>query len=200
MKHPVDQPSVLRQIRDLQAMVIHPQDQDGEELVGQLHRIGCRVHTAWPELDALPPDTGLVLMAVRPETLRVPYPWLGQPTTPPIIPVVTYENPITIEAVLRLDAYATIASPVRSFGLLTAIAVTLSQHRNREAREHHIRRLEQKSAHQRLLQQAKQLVMRARGVSEDEAYGFLREQSMSRRITIEDVARNVLEAHKLLGL
>ncbi len=200
MKPRVDQASVLRQLRDLHAMVIHPQDQDGEELVGQLHRIGCRVHNAWPELDALPPDTGLVLMAMRPETLRVPYPWLGQPTTPPIIPVVTYEDPITIEAVLRLDAYATIASPVRSSGLLTAIAVTLSQHRNRQAREQHIRRLEQKSAHQRMLHQAKQVMMSTRGVSEDEAHAFLREQAMSRRTTIEDVARRVLDAHKFLGL
>ena len=200
MKPAVDHATVLRRIRDLQTVVIHPQDQDGEELVEQLHRIGCRVQIAWPELDQLPLDTGLILMAVRPETLRVAYTWLGQPTTPPVIPVVTYESPTTIEAVLRLNAYGTIASPVRAFGLLTVIAVTLSQHEKRQAHEHYIRRLEQKSAHQRLLHQAKQLVMRTRGVSEDEAYGFLRDQAMSRRITIEDIARNVMEAHKLLGL
>lgn len=199
MKRPPDQASVLRQIRSLHVVVIHPNDQDGEELLAQLHRIGCNVHTAWPKLDSLPPEAGLVLMAVRPETLRVEYPWLDQATTPPIIPVVTYENPITIEAVLRLNAYATIASPVRSFGLLTAIAVALSQHKERQTREHYIQRLEQKSAGQRIVQQAKQVMMETRGVSEDEAYAFLRSRSMSKRESIEDVAQGIVEAHKLLG-
>ncbi|MHB1667839.1 ANTAR domain-containing response regulator [Thiomonas sp.] len=191
--------SVLRQIRSLQVIVIHPQDQDGEELSAQLHRIGCKVQTYWPELKVLPPEAGLILLAVRPETLGIEYPWIGQPSTPPVIPVVTYENPITIEAVLQLDAFTTIASPVRSFGLLTAIAVALMQHKARNTREHYIQRLEQKSAKQRVVQQAKQIMMEARGLSEDEAYSLLRAQSMLKRANIEDIAHNIVEAHKTLG-
>lgn len=191
--------SVLRQIRSLQVVVIHPQDQDGEELSAQLHRIGCKVLTYWPELKVLPPDAGLILLAVRPETLGIEYPWIGQPSTPPVIPVVTYESPITIEAVLQLNAFTTIASPVRSFGLLTAIAVSLMQHKARDSREHYIQRLEQKSAKQRVVQQAKQIIMEGRGLSEDEAYSLLRDQSMLKRANIEDIAHNIVEAHKTLG-
>lgn len=191
--------SVLRQIRSLQVVVIHPQDQDGEELSAQLHRIGCNVQTYWPELRVLPPDAGIVLLAMRPETLGIEYPWIGQPSTPPVIPVVTYENPITIEAVLQLDAFTTIASPVRPFGLLTAIAVALMQHKARHARERYIQRLEQKSTKQRVVQQAKQILMKARGVSEDEAYSILRSQSMAKRSNIEDVAHNIIKAHRTLG-
>ncbi|MHB0919513.1 MAG: antitermination protein [Thiomonas sp. 13-66-29] len=191
--------SVLRQIRSLQVIVIHPQDQDGDELSAQLHRIGCNVQTYWPELKVLPPEAGLILLAVRPETLGMEYPWIGQPTTPPVIPVVTYESPITIEAVLRLNAFTTIASPVRSFGLLTAIAVALMQHKARNMREHYIQRLERKSAKQRVVQQAKQIMMDARGVSEEEAYSLLRAQSMLKRANIEDIAHNIVEAHKTLG-
>jgi AmiR/NasT family two-component response regulator len=58
---------------------------------------------------------------MRPETLSIDFPWVGTSTSPPVIPVVTYENPSTIEAVLRLNAFAAIPSPVRSFGLLTAL-------------------------------------------------------------------------------
>ncbi len=200
MKPLADHASVLRRIRGLSVAVVHPQDQDGEELLAQLSRIGCDVHAAWPQLETLPDETGLVLMAVRPETLRVQYPWLNRPGTPAVIAVVTYESPVTIEAVLQLDARATLASPVRSFGLLTAMALALSQHARHQSRERYIQRLEQKSAQQRIVLQAKQLMMRTRGVSEDEAYALLRSESMVRRAQIEQVAHEIVEAHKLLGL
>ena len=146
MKRTTETPAILRDLRSLRVVVIHPQDQDGEELLAQLQRIGCDVEVCWPRLDSLPSGTGLVLMAMRPETLSVNFPWLGTSTSPPVIPVVTYENPITIEAVLRLNAFATIPSPVRSFGLLTAIAVALSQFKASRMRERYIERLEQKQA------------------------------------------------------
>lgn len=90
----------------------------------------------------LPSDCALVLLAVRPETLSISYPWIGDTGTPPIIPVMNFENPVTLEAAPRLGAFATIASPVLSFDLLTAIAVTLSQSRAMRKREKHIERLE----------------------------------------------------------
>jgi AmiR/NasT family two-component response regulator len=138
-------------------------------------------------------------MAVRPETLSMNYPWLAAPSAPPVIPVVTYENPITIEAVLQLNAFATIPSPVRSFGLLTAIAVALTQSKASRARERYIERLEQKQSNVRIIQQAKQIVMNSRGVSEDEAYQLLRSQAMLKREQIETVAGQIVKAHETLS-
>ncbi|HTI17356.1 MAG TPA: ANTAR domain-containing protein [Trinickia sp.] len=199
MKRSAATPAILRDLRSLKVVVIHPRDQDGDELLAQLQRIGCAVDVFWPRVDALPADTGLVLMAVRPETLSTHYPWLDTPSAPPVIPVVTYENPVTIEAVLQLNAFATIPSPVRSFGLLTAIAVALSQSKTSRARERYIERLEQKQAKVRVIQQAKQIVMTSRGVSEDEAYQLLRSQAMVKREQIETVAGQIVKAHETLS-
>ncbi|MEW9581652.1 ANTAR domain-containing response regulator [Paraburkholderia sp. DGU8] len=180
--------------------MIHPQDQDGDELVAQLHRIGCDVELCWPTLDCLPSGTGLVLMAVRPETLSINFPWLGTSMSPPVIPVVTYENPSTIEAVLRLNALAMIPSPVRSLGLLTAIAVVLTQFEGLRRRDRYIERLENKQAKIRVIQQATQLVMERRGVSEEHAYQLLRSKAMLKREQIEVVASEIVEAHQTLAL
>ncbi|CAB3761359.1 ANTAR domain-containing response regulator [Paraburkholderia humisilvae] len=199
MKRITGTPSILRDLRSLKVAVIHPQDQDGEELLAQLQRIGCDVEVFWPRLDSLPSGTGLVVMAVRPETLAITFPWLGANSAPPVIPVVTYENPITIEAVLRLNAFATIPSPVRSFGLLTAIAVALTQCKALRMRERYIERLEQKQANLRLIQQAKRIVMDARKVSEDEAYQLLRSQAMLKREQIETIAGEIVKAHETLS-
>ncbi|HEY3599489.1 MAG TPA: ANTAR domain-containing protein [Paraburkholderia sp.] len=199
MKRATETPAILRDLRSLKVAVIHPQDQDGEELLAQLQRIGCDVEVFWPRLDSLPSGTGLVVMAMRPETLATAFPWLGTSTSPPVIPVVTYENPITIEAVLRLNAFATIPSPVRSFGLLTAIAVALTQCKASRTRERYIERLEQKQANLRVIEQAKKIVMDTRGVSEEEAYQLLRSQAMLKREQIETVASDIVKAHETLS-
>jgi AmiR/NasT family two-component response regulator len=200
MKRTAQTPAILRDLRSLKVVVIHPQDQDGEELLAQLQRIGCDVHVCWPRLDSLPSNTGLVIMAMRPEALSVDYPWLESSTSPPVIPVVTYENPITIEAVLRLNAFATIPSPVRSFGLLTAIAVALTQFKASRARERYIERLEQKQAKGRVIQQATRIVMDSRGMSEEDAYQLLRSKAMLKREQIETVAGEIVKAHETLSL
>ncbi|MFM0039468.1 ANTAR domain-containing protein [Paraburkholderia strydomiana] len=199
MKRTAQTPAILRDLRSLKVVVIHPQDQDGEELLAQLQRIGCDVQVCWPRLDSLPSDTGLVVMAMRPEALSVDYPWLGSSMSPPVIPVVTYENPITIEAVLRLNAFATIPSPVRSFGLLTAIAVALTQFKASRARERYIERLEQKQAKGRVIQQATRIVMDSRGMSEEDAYQLLRSKAMLKREQIETVAGDIVKAHETLS-
>lgn len=191
--------AVLKAIRELNVVLVHPMDQDGEELGAQLQRIGCRFERVWPHLDTLPVGTDLVLLAVRPETLSLKYPWMGRPSTPPVIPVVTFENPITLAAVLQLDAFTTIASPVRSAGLLTAIAVTVSQSKARRARERYIDRLEQKQAHQRVIQQATKILMESRGLAEDEAYQLLRSHAMLKRESIEVLANGIVKAKAVMN-
>src|SRR5262245_19033886 len=119
--------SLLRQLRSMNVVVFNPEDQAGQEVIGQLHRIGCRVQASWPPLDKLPPDVDLVFLAVRPEVLSLDLSWLRKEHSPPVIAVVTYENPVLVEAVLALDAYGVIASPVESFGLLTTMVVAINQ-------------------------------------------------------------------------
>jgi AmiR/NasT family two-component response regulator len=188
----------LKDIRSLKVVAIHPDDQDGEELRGQLRRIGCEVQMVWPSLDALPDGTDVVFLAVRPETLSIQFPWLEEKGTPPVIPVVSYENPIVIEAVLQLNPYCLVPSPVRSFGLLTAIAISLYQHKSKRTLEHYVGRLEDKLADQRKIQQAKTILMETRKLSEQGAYDLLRAQAMAKRQPIEVMAQAIIQAHAVL--
>ena len=43
MKNNTGTPRLLRELRSLSVVVFHPEDQDGQELIGQLQRIGCQV-------------------------------------------------------------------------------------------------------------------------------------------------------------
>lgn len=200
MKGSAVTPTILRDLRSLIIAVVHPPDDDRNELIEQLQRIGCKVEVFWPQLDSLPTGTGLVMMAVRPETLSSTFPWAGEPNSPPVIAIVTFENPVTVEAVLQLNAFSTIPSPVRPFGVLTAIAVALSQWKAARSRDRYIARLEQKQAKQRTIQQAIRIFMSAHGLSEDEAYQRLRAKAMVNREVIEEVAHAIVKAHDVLSL
>ncbi len=198
--HTARTPELLREIRSLHAAVIHPDDDDRAELIAQLSRIGCRTCTYWPQADDLPASVDLVFLAVRPESLAVELTWRDRHDAPPVIPVVTYENPIIIEAVMQLGAHCVIPSPVRSFGVLTAISVTMHQHRHRLQLEKRVKRSDEKASERRQIQRATAILSESNGISEEKAYELLRSKSMTDRTPIEQVATAVINASRLLRL
>ena len=190
---------LLRELRSLRVLVFHPDDQDGQELIGQLGRIGCQVKAFWPPLDKLTEEADLIFFAMRPEILSMDLPWLRKEGLPPMIPVVNYENPVIVEAVLQLNAYGVIASPVKASGLLTAIAVAVNQAEKTRTREKYVGRLEQRLTAQRKLAKAKAILMHTRNMSEEEAYNLIRNRAMTKRMTTEEIADAVIKANEILG-
>jgi AmiR/NasT family two-component response regulator len=191
---------LLKELRSLRVLVLHPDDQDGQELIGQLGRIGCQVKAYWPPLDRLPEESDLIFFAMRPEVLSMDLPWLRKEGLPPMIPVVNYENPVILEAVLQLNAYGVIASPVKSSGLLTAIAVAVNQAEKARTREKYLNRLEQRLTAQRKIAKAKAILMLTRNITEEEAYNLIRNRAMTKRMTTEEIADAVIKANEILGL
>ena len=192
-------PQILKDLRSLRVVVFHPRDQDGEQLTHQLQRIGCQVQAFWPPLPELPENTDLIFFAVRPDVISLDLPWCAGELTPPIIAVVTYENPTIVDAVLRIGAKGVIASPVRSFGLLSAlvlareITIELKQQRKRVAR------LEERLTGIRKIAEAKSILMQQRGLLEDDAYKVIRDQAMTKRVTAEEIAGAIINANDILS-
>ncbi len=190
---------LLRNLRSLRVMVFHPSDHDGEEIIRQLQRIGCQVKAFWPPLDKLPDDVDLVFLAVRPEVIDQDYSWLKSEHTPPLIAVVNYENPTVVEAVIRVNAHGVLASPVKSFGLLTSMVIARQLAAKEREQAKQIERFEQRLNGIRRLTKAKGILMQTRGISEDQAYEIIRDQAMSKRVTTEEIATAIINANEILG-
>lgn len=190
---------LLRDLRSVRVVVFHPNDQDGQEIARQLQRIGCQVKAYWPPLERLPQDSDVVFLAVRPEIVSLQLPWAGAEDMPPLIAVVNYENPTIVDAVLKAGADGVIASPVKSFGLLTTIVVARQTAANRRAQRKLIGQLEQRLAGIRKLNKAKAILVQTRGISEEEAYAIIREQAMSKRTTTDEIANAIINANEILG-
>lgn len=191
---------LLRSVRSLRVCAYLPDNRDCEELMLHLQRIGCRVHASWPPSPSLPDDTDLAFLAVRPKHIFPDWAIDRDSNGPAIIAVVDYENPTTIDAVLKIEAENIITSPIKSFGLLSSIvhARQVRQIRHGLQKENH--KLKGKILGLRNVAEAKVIVMRARRVSEETAYKYIRDQAMLKRTTVEKISVAIVEANKILPL
>jgi len=191
-------PAYLRDLRSLRVAVFHPDDADGQSLVQQLARIGCRTQVHWPPPPQPAEGTDVVFLAVRPDLVHQDYPWAQGEQAPTVIAVVNYENPTIVEAVLRLGARAVLPAPVRSFGLLSILV--LARQINGETRhlQRTLRKLETRLEGQRQIAKAAAILMRSKGISETQAYELIRKQAMARRVSTVDIATSLIHASELL--
>lgn len=193
-------PPQLKELRSLRVAVIHPDDGDGRQLTQQLQRIGCQVQAFWPPMQILPEGTDVVFMAVLPDIISLRFEWVQQEDAPVIIAVVTYENPTIVEAVLDIGAKAVLPSPVRSFGLLSALVVARETHKETHALARRLLKTEAKLLGVRRLTEAKAILMKMHDVSERQAYDLIREQAMGKRTTIEEIATAIVNANGVLSV
>lgn len=193
-------PQILRDLRSLNVCVFHPRDQDGEGLTRQLERIGCQVQAFWPPLPAVPNGVDLVFMALSPDMIDADFGWCDPEDGPPVVAVIAYENPTVIEAVLRVGAIATVASPVRSFGLLSVLVLARELDGAIRKQRKRIVQLEAKLLGVRQIAEAQDILCLQHRISKDQAYRMIREQAMQKRVTAEEIARAIINANEILGM
>nr|WP_235510000.1 ANTAR domain-containing protein [Variovorax sp. Root473] len=193
-------PPQLKELRLLKIAVIHPDDADGRQLTQQLQRIGCQVQAFWPPVQHLPEGIDVAFMAVQPDLINLRFEWTQSEDAPAVIAVVTYENPTIVEAVLEIRAKAVLPSPVRSFGLLSALVVAREAHKESRSLARRLRKTEAKLLGVRQLAEAKAILMKTHDVSEGQAHDLIREQAMSKRTTMEDIAAAIVNANEILSL
>lgn len=199
MAPPRSTPNILRDIRKLRVVVFHPNDPDGQELMQQLNRIGCHAHASWPPAPEMAAACDLVFFAVRPDTRESCLSWCRADDAPAVIAVINYENPTIVDMVLRLGAKGVVSKPVRSTGILSSIVIALSLNREIGAIEKKTKRLEQKLAGLNKINDAKMILIRTRNLDEVEAYRVMREQAMSKRTSVEEIASAIINASQVLS-
>lgn len=191
---------ILRDLRGLRIQVIHPPDSEGVALVEHLRRIGCNCETTWPLPEDISPTADVVILSVdhegRERILKLVRGIQGR--APTLLAVVSYENPSTLQVVLECGAQAVIDRPIRPFGLLTNLTIARVLWLDRLEAEKRIRKLERKLAGNNRIAKAKAILMESAGLSEQEAYDSLRQQAMSKRLPMDEMADAIVNAHDLL--
>lgn len=193
-------PPLLKDLRTLKVAVFHPDDSDGRQITQQLQRIGCQVQAFWPPLPALPEGIDVIFVAVRPDSIDMGFEWFKADDAPAVIAVVTYENPTIVEIVLHIGAQAVLPSPIRSFGLLSALVVARRVHGDLKSLKRRLQKLEAKLLGARQIAEAKGILVRTRQITDGAAYDLIRDQAMSKRVTTEEIAAAIINANEILSL
>ncbi len=190
---------ILRDLRGLRIEVMHPPDADGIGLVEHLRRIGCVATTIWPWPDEVAASSDIVVLAVDHES-REPLRRLFRSQDrrlPTVIGIVEYENPSILQLVLEIGAHAVVERPVRPFGLLTQLAIARSLWLQQQETRQRMQKLERKLAGMQKVQRARLILMANEAMTEEEAYQSIRRQAMSRRMSLEEMAAAIINAHDL---
>ncbi len=191
---------LFRHLRHACITIFHPEDQNREVLVQQLHRIGCQTVALWPPIPQLPADTELVIFLLDAEaSAKKKLPWLTPDSAIPLIGVLDYENPTTLETATALGCHGMLVRPLQAKGLLSTLILTMHHCQQLKTLRKRNQRLEEKLQAAGEISAAQAMLAHARGISATEAYKVLREQAMLKRVTVEDIARALLQTDGLLS-
>lgn len=188
----------LKELRNLSVVVLHPLDEEGAALTDHLRRIGCSPQLVWPVPERLPARTDILILAIEDharEDLRRFLRSIPSPA-PTILAIVSYENPTTLQLVLESGAMAVLGRPIKPFGLLTNLAIARNVWKQTQELARDARRYKRKVMGDQLVMRAKTILMAEAGLREEEAHAELRARAMKRRIAIEVMAREIVDAYE----
>jgi AmiR/NasT family two-component response regulator len=193
---------IRQAVTELQGMslgLFHPIDAEGKQIADQLSRLGLSFDQVWPPSLERLQSVQVVILSLIPETVsKFESQLVREFKRKIVISVLGYENPTVLNAACQLNSSALLYSPVKPFGVLSSIVLAISQNKLREDLFRRISKLEGRLESVRLIEQAKRFLMDARGVTEEEAFKLLRNRSMDRRCTIEEIAQSIVMAKEAL--
>ena len=104
----------------------------------------------------------------------------------------------TIQAAVRAGVSAYIVGGMSAERLRPIMDVAMARFEEFQAMRQELEKAKLSLAERKQIERAKGIVMKSRGVSEDEAYGMLRKLAMERNQRLAQVAENVLSMAELL--
>jgi AmiR/NasT family two-component response regulator len=170
-----------------------------EALRRALQRRHARVSVDWPAPDSLPTAGDLLFCTYLPD---LPRRIRWTPGEPPLAFIVLLESGQTADPeLLRLATCdAVLPHPASPELVAATVAVARDKFLYERRLRGRIERLEETLRALRTVERAKTLLIAERNMTEEQAYAFLRERAMERRVTVGAVAAAYLDNHDLIDL
>lgn len=183
--------------RQLRMVVVHPRDHDGELLIRHLQRLGCGVDSVWPPGRSLDGDVDVLLCLVDP-VARALLDAATAHSGPAVIGIIDPRQALSLRLLHEATPHAVINRPFDPATLIPNLVVARNNLRYQRRQLSKVAKLEETLRSYRKVEQAKAILMEKRKIGEPEAYSFLREQAMRRRVPISVIASVVVESNEIL--
>jgi response regulator NasT len=175
---------IAAHLTDLGHHVVGPAS-DGEEAI--LH---CeRAHPDMALLDIrMPKQDGLTAARIIYERFAIP-----------VVILSAYSDPEYVGDASRLGVFGYLLKPVTQDQLRAAISVAWSRYVDASENQREISDLRQRLENRKLIEQAKWILVKRKGIDEPEAMRLLQRQARNNRRPLVEVAQAVLESEDLLS-
>ena len=187
----------LRELRQLELLVIVPPDDDGKNIIHELGRLGANVKHLWPVPLPLPIDAELIICELISDIAECT-PWLpGESPLPLVLHIPRNEN-IDFKEIRDCAPHGLLHSPITEKSIVNTLLLARDQFRYEQRLRGRIKKLDENLRSMRLVEQAKVILMDAKHIDEEEAYQVLRRTAMERRMTLGTLATAIVDSHELL--
>jgi response regulator NasT len=124
---------------------------------------------------------------------------MSQHTPRPVIMFATDSAPEKIREAVRAGVSAYIVDGLEAGRVKAIVDVAVARFEDYQAMREQLAEANLKLAERKLVERAKGLLMKSRGLDEDAAYGLLRKFAMDRKLRMSEVAQQLIDAADLLG-
>lgn len=184
--------------RQLNIVVAHPRDHDGDLLLRHLSRLGCPVLHLWPAPDRVEQPIDIAFCLVDTDT-RALCASLTEASQAAVVGIVDPGNPRAMQVLADIGPQAVVTKPLDPAAILTNLVVARNNSRYQKRLQTKISKLEETLKSVRKVERAKSILMERRHIDESEAYAYLREQAMKRRVPIGAIASVVVDSDEVLA-
>jgi AmiR/NasT family two-component response regulator len=172
------------------AVVLHRRGDTTQRLSRQLGLLGLEVEVRWAPLRSA--EAADIVLVDADEGWSGLLPWQSGQSCVPLVALLGSEAPGRIAWALDQGAHALIAKPVMPSAIYPALVMAFRRHAEGKNVTQRIAELEERIRLRPLVLGAVQVLMKASGCGEEEAYSQLRREAMRARLALEQAAAAIL--------
>lgn len=117
----------------------------------------------------------------------------------PVAMFVDQSDSSMIEAAVDAGVSAYIVDGLRKERVKSILDMTVSRFNAFDRLTRELQQARDQLAERKLIERAKGILMKSRGITEDEAYVLMRRTAMNEKVKLADIARSIVTAAQLLG-
>lgn len=121
---------------------------------------------------------------------------IGKQLDVPIVIITAYSQKEFIEKAQQDNIVGYIVKPISKENLIPAIEIALHQAEKKKALQDDIILAKEEVKHRKLIEKAKGIVMDRKQYSEQEAFTFMRENSMKHRISMYELSEKIIKQNE----
>lgn len=110
----------------------------------------------------------------------------------PVIVLTAYSQRALVEEAIKSGAMSYLVKPFSKSDLLPAIEVAIARFEEMKDLENKVKELEERLETRKLVEQAKGIIMKRCDLDEESAFRKMQKESMDRRISIAEVAKQII--------